>query len=191
METPPSPVTELLSAYRHGQQDVLDELLPHVYDDLHRLAHLHLRRERAGHTLDTTALVHESYLNLVGRRAGAWDSRAHFLAVASKAMRHILVDHARRRNAQKRGGDQHRVTLEAQFIPHESPVLDVLTLDQALTWLAEHDERMARVVECRFFGGMTMEETAQALGIGKRTAERAWRRARAYLYQYLQAEPTS
>lgn len=168
-----------------GNLDVIDRLLPLVYDELRRLAHRHLRRERADHTLDTTGLVHEVYLQLVDQTSVEWRDRAQFFAFASKAMRHFLIDYARRKNAQKRGGRRRRVELEAHMLPVEEQVAELLALDDALTDLAAHDARMARVVECRYFGGMTMKDTAEALGVSKRTAERDWTRAKAYLYRAL------
>lgn len=174
-------VTQLLASYDQLDREGYDELFHLVYDDLRRLARHHLRRERSGHTLNTTALVHESYLKLVDPEGSSWQDRAHFLAVASKAMRHILIDYARRRSAQKRGGDQHRVTLDERLLAVESQAHTLLALDQALTKLSEKDARLGQVVECRYFGGMTVEETAAAVGVSVRTVHRDWERAKAYL----------
>lgn len=180
-----SEVTRLLVDARTGDIDVLDRLLPLVYEELRRLARRHLRRERADHTLDTTGLVHEVYLKLVDQTAVEWRDRAQFFGLASKAMRHLLIDHARRKNAQKRGGRRDRVTLEEAMVPVQMQGAELLQLDEALQALAERDPRMVRVVECRFFGGMTVEETAEAIGVSKRTVERDWTRAKAYLYRAL------
>lgn len=163
----------------------IDELLPEVYEELRKIAHRHLRKERAGHTLNTTALVHESYVSLARTDDLEWESRTHFCAVASRAMRHILVDYARRRGAAKRGGGRIRITLGEGVAAHDEPPHELLALDAALQALAERDERLARVVECRFFGGMTVDETAEALDISRRTVERDWTRAKAYLYRTL------
>jgi RNA polymerase sigma-70 factor, ECF subfamily len=162
-----------------------DPISATVYGELRKIAAIHLRREQTGHTLQPTALVHEAYLRLVGQGAEIWNSRAHFLAVASQMMRRILVDHARARLREKRRGSSTRVTLsgaEDQAAVLQAEVLDV---DRALTRLAEIDERKARLVEMRFFGGLTMEETAAALELSMTTAERDWRFARAFLIHEL------
>ena len=148
------------------------------------MAHRILRGERAGHTLSTTALVHECYLNLVDRT----QYRAHFLAVAARAMRHLLIGYARRRTAQKRGGVQHRVTLDDHMISVDEQAADLMAVHHALDELSSRSPRMGKVVECRFFGGLTIEETARAVGISKRTVQRDWKRARAYLHHLLRAE---
>ncbi len=157
-----------------------------VYDELRRLAHRHLAREAEGHTLSTTALVHEAYLRLGAEGTGAFNDRTHFFAVAARAMRHILVDHARRQHAVKRGDGARGVPLETveQLAVEERAGL-LVALDEALARLAALDPRQAEVVECRFFAGLTEEETAQALGIGLRTAKRDWAKARSWLYQEL------
>jgi RNA polymerase sigma factor (TIGR02999 family) len=181
--------TQLLSDLGSGKEGAFDRLFPLVYDELKRIAHLHLRKERSSHTLNTTGLVHECYINLAEHQ-GSWQDRAHFSAIASRAMRRILVDYARRRNAQKRGGaDQRRVTLDDRIISIEQQATDLLVMDEALTNLTNHDERLGRLVECRFFGGMTIEETASAMGISVRTAHRDWKRAKAYLNRALQDDP--
>lgn len=162
----------------------LGELLPEVYDDLRRIARNHLRRNRAGVTLDTTAVVHEAYLKLLGGN-GAWNDRGHFFALASTAMRQLLVDHARRRQAGKRGGGALHVTLSEAAASGAAPMLDVLTLDAALADLAGLDPMLERVVECRFFAGLSVEETATALGRSTRSVERDWARARAHLFESL------
>ena len=158
-------------------------LLPVVYDELRRLAHRHLRREAADHTLATTELVHEAYLRLASQSRVQWNGRAHFLGVAATVMRRILVDHARGHHSLKRGGALARVPLELAELAGDEPAELLLALDEALGRLQARDERQARVVECRFFGGMTEEETAEALGVGLRTVKRDWAKARSWLYQ--------
>ena len=171
--------------HRNGGSDALDQLFPVVYDELCHIAHRHLLRERSGHTLSTTALVHECYLNLADRTLTAWQDRAHFLAIASKAMRRLLIDYARRRNAQKRGGNQARITFDDGLVSVQAQAAELLSLDEALSALAERHARMAEVVECRFFGGMTVKETASALDVSTRTVEADWTRAKAYLRRAL------
>ncbi|MGH7541674.1 MAG: ECF-type sigma factor [Gemmatimonadota bacterium] len=188
-EEAPSMVDEPGRAGSRVPGDDVDALVPAMYEELRKIAHRHLRRERAGHTLNTTALVHESYLSLAGSGDLEWQSRAHFCAVASRAMRHILVDYARRRSAAKRGGARIQITLAEGMAADEDPAHDLLALDEALERLAAWDERLARVVECRFFGGMTVDETAEALGTSRRTVERDWTRAKAYLYRMLVPAP--
>ena len=174
-------------APRDIPQDVA-EVFPAVYEELRSLAHRHLAREAEGHTLSTTALVHEAYLRLGDQEGGsvAFNDRTHFFAIAARAMRHILVDHARRQHATKRGDGARRVPLEAVvgLAADERNGL-LVALDEALEELAALDARQARVVECRFFAGLTEEETAEALGIGLRTAKRDWAKARSWLYQAL------
>jgi RNA polymerase sigma factor (TIGR02999 family) len=179
------PVTALLHQYSHGDEAAFDELFPLVYEDLRRIARRMLRGERADHTLGTTALVHECYLNLVDRTQCSLQDRAHFFAVAARAMRHLLIDYARKRNAQKRGGKQHRVTLDDAMISVEEQAADLLALDHALEQLAKHSPRMERIVECRFFGGLTVRETARALDVSPRTVQRDWTRAKAHLHRAL------
>ncbi len=178
-------LTRLLASCSDGNEEAFDRLIPLVYADLRTIAHRRLRSERAGHTLDTTAVVHEAYLQLVNQATATWRDRAHFFAVASRVIRHVLIDYARRRDAVKRGGGRLQVPLREAMTGQEPRTVDLLALDEALTELADHDERMAQVVECRFFGGMTMEETAAAVGVSQRTAERDWTRARAHLYRSL------
>lgn len=182
-------VTGLLAQWRAGDRGAIDRLVPLVYDDLRRIARRHLRLERPDHTLDTSALVHESYLQLVDQPSAEWRDRAHFFAAASRAMRHILVDYARQRLAKKRGGsDRLRVDLEEVPTPVGEYASSLLDLDAALTRLGERNDRLARVVECRYFGGMPVRETAEALGVSTRTVERDWTRAKAYLYGELHHE---
>jgi RNA polymerase sigma factor (TIGR02999 family) len=178
-------VTDILLDLPGGRQSV-DRLLPLVYEELRRIAHLLLQGENAGHTLTTTALVHEGYLRLVDQRRVTWVDRAHFLAVAATAMRRILVDYARRRTASKRGAGSRPLTLdEAAVALADERAQEMLDLDEALTRLATLNERLARVVECRFFGGLTTTETAAALDVTPRTIERDWAKAKSWLYQEL------
>ena len=178
-------VTRLLSDWSDGDREAFNRLLPIVYEDLRSIAHNHLARERADHTLNTQGLVHESYLNLVdGARVG-WRDRGHFFAVASRAMRHVLIDHARRKKAEKRGGGSVPVTLNEQVVADDAQFDRLIAIDQALNRLEEHDPRLARVVECRFFAGLSATETAAAIGTSLRTVERDWTRARAYLKRAL------
>jgi RNA polymerase sigma factor (TIGR02999 family) len=179
MGQPPS-VTDLLVRAGAGDRDALDGAFPLVYEELRGLAHAHLRHEAAGHTLSTTGLVHEAYLRLTGHAAGGWHDHPHFLAIASKAMRRVLVDHARRAHAAKRSGAHVSLDSAHALVLEERTDL-VVALDEALDRLAALDERQARVVECRFFGGLTEPETADALGISLRTAKRDWAKARSWL----------
>lgn len=175
-------VTPPLRDAAANDQAALDRLLPLVYDELRRIAHNRLLAEATGHTLNTTALVHEAYLKLVDQTQAEWVDRAHFLALASLAMRRILVDYARKHSAAKRGGERKRVPLDAANLSVEDRAETLIELDQALTRLAGIDARLSRVVECRFFGGMTEEETAAALGITSRTVRSDWATAKSLLY---------
>lgn len=178
-------ITELLHACSNGERSAFDRLIPLVYDDLRAIAHNRLLAERPDHTLNTTGIVHDAYLNLVNQATATWRDRAHFFAVSSKVIRNLLIDHARTRKAAKRGGGAVHVPL-AEHLEGKGPgTVDLLALDEALADLGTKDERLERLVECRFFGGMTMEEVAETLGVSLRTVERDWRRARAYLYQAL------
>ncbi len=178
-------ITDLLTELRNGRREVLDRLFPLVYDELRRIAHFTRSPGGSGGTLGTTALVHEAYLKLVDQTRAEWKDRAHFYAVAAMAMRQILVDHARARGALKRGGERRRVSLEDAHLPVEDQAVAVLELDEALTKLSRLDERLARVVECRFFGGLTEEETAEVLGVTARTVRRDWVKAKGLLYEEL------
>ena len=178
-------ITELLRACSRGQRDAFDRLIPLVYDDLRAIAHRRLAAERSEYTLDTTGVVHEAYLRLVHQATATWRDRAHFFAISSKVIRNLLIDHARERLAVKRGAGAIHVPLADELNGNEPRTIDLLALDEALARLGEMDERLERLVECRFFGGLTMEETAEVLGTSLRTVERDWRRARAYLYQAL------
>ncbi len=181
----PGDITQLLVAVREGESSAMDELFPLVYDELRGMAHGRLRRRQPSQTLNTTALVHEAYLKLVDQTRAQWNDRSHFLAVASVAMRHILVDHARRRTAAKRGGPERDVTLDDMQPGAMNRAEEILALDQALEALAELSERLAKLVELRFFGGLSVAETAEVLEVSERTVKRDWRKARAFLYRTL------
>ena len=174
-------VTRILCAARDGSDHALEELLPVVYTQLHGLARRQLRRERDGHTLQATALVNEAYLRLVAERERNWENRAHFMTVAATAMRRVLVNHAEKRRAQKRGGDRERIALDEALDVLAERAADVLALDEALDRLAAFDPQKGRIVELRFYGGLTIEETAHVLGVSTRTVERGWRLAKAWL----------
>lgn len=174
-------VTVLLSQLSAGDRDAQARLIPQVYEELRRLAAAYMRRERPDHTLQPTALVHEAYAHLVEHPNAQWQNRAHFLATAAQVMRHILVDHARARRADKRGGVQHQVTLDEALLPSSDRTVDILSIHQALERLTVFDARQGQVVELHFFGGMTFEEIALVLGISERTVKREWSMARAWL----------
>jgi RNA polymerase sigma factor (TIGR02999 family) len=187
---PATGITELLADLRGGRREAFDQILPLVYHELRRAA----RRElavRPSDTLSTTALVHELYLKFSRAQRADWRNRSHFLSVAAVAMRHILVDRARRRTADKRGGPQRHITLDDNLIAADTQAESLLELHEALDQLALLNERLARVVECRFFGGMTEQETAEALHITERTVRRDWIKARGLLYQALGAETSA
>jgi RNA polymerase sigma factor (TIGR02999 family) len=178
-------VTRLLGALRGGDDAALDRLFPLVHDDLRTIAARLLRHEAPGHTLQPTDLVHEAYLRLAGGPSATPEDRAHFLAIAARAMRHLLVDHARRRRAAKRGGGASPVRITNEQVGVDLSFDELLALDDALERLGALDPRLRQVVECRFFGGLTEPETAQALGVTTRTVQRDWARARAWLYSEL------
>jgi RNA polymerase sigma-70 factor, ECF subfamily len=182
---PDHDITELLLACSKGESDAMDRLIPLVYDDLREIARRRLAGERADHTLNTTALVHEAYVKLVDQSAAGWKDRAHFFAVSARVIRNLLIDYAREKRAAKRGGGAIHLPLDDRIEGRNPRTIDLLALDEALTALGRHDERLERVVECRFFGGMSMEETAATLGVSVSTARRDWLRARAYLYRGL------
>lgn len=176
----PQDLTQLLIACGHGDREALDRLVPVVYDELRKLAGHHMRRERADHTLQTSALINEAYLRLIDK-PGSWQSRAHFFGVAARLMRQILVDHARARQTDKRGGGQSPLALsDAHDAGHEMAT-DLIALNEALTRLAAIDPQQSRIVELRFFGGLTIEETAEVLGVSHTTVEKDWNMARAWL----------
>lgn len=186
-EASPADVTQLLLDWSRGDRTALNRLMPLVYEELRRLADRSLRHERSGHTLQGTALVHEAYLKLVDQRQVRWQDRAHFFAVSAQLMRRILVDHARRHGAVKRGSDKPRIALQEVDTPAASTSLvDWLALDRALDRLAKLDERQVRIVELRFFGGLTIEETAEVLRISPATVKNEWSLARGWLYRELQ-----
>ncbi len=186
MSTPvESEVSQLLLAWGRGDQEALERLTPLVYTELRRLASRQLRRERPDHTLQTTALVHEAYLALVDQRQANWQNRAQFFAIAAQLMRRILVDYARSHRAAKRGGDYLKVSLDEAIALAEEKSADLLALDEALVRLADLDPQQSRVVELRVFGGLSVEETAAALGISPRTVKREWSMAKAWLHQQL------
>jgi len=182
---PDHDVTALLMAWRAGDEEALRHLAPLVYDELHRLADRYMRGERSGHSLQTTALVNEAYLRLVDSSRVRWQNRVHFFAVAAQLMRRILVDFARRRKYQKRGGDWHKITLAEGFDVGANVDRDLVAIDEALQELARLDARKAQVVELRFFGGLSVEETAEALHVSTDTVGRDWRAAKAWLTREL------
>lgn len=189
MTKPPlDDLTELLGAWSAGDQGALNEMIPLVYDELHRLASRYLRRERPNHTLQTTALVHEAYLRLAREQNGNWQNRIQFFAVASQLMRHILVDYARNHNAAKRGGNCARISFDEAMIGSEGTSTDLMALDEALNNLAALDPQQSRVVELRVFGGLTVEEMSEVLGVSPRTIKREWSMARAWLHQRIMKE---
>jgi RNA polymerase sigma factor (TIGR02999 family) len=180
----PKTVTQLLLEWRQGDQQALDQLMPLVYDELRQLASRQLRRERPGHTLQTTALVHEAYLRLIDQNV-SWQNRTHFFGIAAQMMRRILVDHARHHHYAKRGGGAPKLSLdEALDLPAERAA-ELVALDEALTSLATLYPRQSQIVELRYFGGLTIEETAEVLGIGTTTVIREWSLAKAWLYREL------
>ena len=190
--TTPSPsqqeVTVLLGNWRDGDVGALEKLIPLVQPELHRLAHHYMSRERAGHTLQTTALLDEAYLLLVDHTKRNWQNRTHFVAAAAQLMRRIMVDHARERHALKRGGDLLKVTLDEAAAVTETRSEELLALDDALERLAAQDSRKSQIVELRYFGGLTVEETAEFLKLSQRTVEREWNMAKAWLYRALSGE---
>lgn len=181
-------ITTLLSQWSAGDEAAFHQLVELAYDDLRAIAHRRLIASGSPDTLATTALVHEAFLRLAGHAGGSWEGRAQFFAFASRAMRHILVDHARRAHAEKRGGEAVRVPLQEITVAGTDDVTDVLGVNEALLRLSERHPRMAQVVELRFFGGMSVEETAEVLRTSVRTVEREWTRAKAYLLESLDAE---
>jgi len=181
-----SEITQMLRECSDGKREAWDNLLPLVYDELHRQAARYLRNERRGHTLQTTALIHEAYLKLIDQREVNWESRTHFFAIAAQAMRRILVDYAKTAHRKKRGGDYIKLPLEeAMMVAAEEKSVDLIALDEALNKLAEQDEQQARVVELRYFSGLTLEETAEALHISRATVAGDWNMAKVWLYREL------
>jgi RNA polymerase sigma-70 factor (ECF subfamily) len=186
---PTSTISRLLESVRNGDAAATAALTPMLYNELHRLAMHHMRNERPGHTLQATALVNEAYLKLMDNREANWQNRAHFLAIASQAMRRVLIDHARSKRRVKRGGLQQKVSLEDVVIAAEEQSYDLVALDGALDRLAKVDARQSRIVELRFFGGLSVEQTAEVLGISAKTVKRDWAVARAWLHRELRNNP--
>jgi RNA polymerase sigma factor (TIGR02999 family) len=178
-------VTRLLLEWGDGNQQALEEMLPLIYDELRRLAHNFLYRERPGHTLQTTALVHEAYLKLIDQRDARWQNRAHFFAIAAQAMRRILIDSARKHIADKRGGGGEKLSLAEVATVTPEPDSNLLALDEALNALAEIDAQQSRIIELRYFGGLTIDETAEVMKLSPATIKREWTMARAWLHQSL------
>jgi RNA polymerase sigma factor (TIGR02999 family) len=179
-------ITQMLRELSSGKSEAWDNLLPLVYDELHRQAERYLRRERQGHTLQTTALINEAYLKLIDQRNVNWENRTHFFAIAAQAMRRILVDYAKTARRKKRGGDDVKLSLEkAAMVAAEERSVDLIALDEALNKLAAQDARQARVVELRYFSGLSLEETAEALHISRATVASDWNMAKVWLYREL------
>jgi RNA polymerase sigma factor (TIGR02999 family) len=185
LDDAPRDVTALLREWSGGDSAASERLMPLVYDELRRLARGYLRRERADHTLQPTALVNEAYLRLVDQTRVNWQSRAHFYGIAARMMRRVLVDHARSHAAEKRGGARHRLSLDDVSLPVEERAAELVALDDALVSLAELDPRKARVVELRFFGGLEVKEAAEVLGVSDKTVMREWERAKLWLCREL------
>jgi RNA polymerase sigma factor (TIGR02999 family) len=186
--TSPQEITKLLVAWSQGDEAALEKLTPLVYQELHRLAHRYLGRERAGHTLQTTALVHEAYLRLIDRQQFEWQNRAHFFAISAQLMRRILVDFARTRRYRKRGGGAQQVTFDEAAVVAPERSADFIALDDALNELSKLDQRQARVVELRFFSGLTIEETAEVLKVAPITVRRDWSLAQTWLLRELRRD---
>ncbi len=189
MSGSPADITRLLHAAANGDRRDADALMSAIYEDLRRLAVAQMRGERRDHTLQPTALAHEAYIKLIGQHSVDWKDRSHFFSVASRLIRRILVDHAREKHAQKRGGGFDRATLDDRDIAAPEHDVDLLALDEALTMLAEIHPRQAEIVELRYFGGLTIEEIAELLGVGKRSVDRDWGIAKAWLYCQLSDDP--
>jgi len=185
MTSSPQQVTELLHDWRNGDRQALDELMPLVYEELRRIAHRYMRRERPGQSMQTTALVNEAYLRLVGSAPVEWQDRAHFFAISATVMRHLLVDRARARQYEKRGGGARQVSLDEAAAVSPAQDLNLLALDEVLEKLAAIDERKSRLVELRYFGGLSAEEAAALLGVSEITVKREWLKAKAWLYREL------
>jgi RNA polymerase sigma factor (TIGR02999 family) len=188
MEATPNEVTDLLRLWQRGDQTALDKLAPLVYDELHRLAHQYLYRERSGHTLQTTALVNEAYLRLVRQNDVDWKSRAHFFAVSARVMRHILVDYARQHSALKRGGEFQKQMLDGEVFVSAERASELVALDEALQSLQKSHSRQSKVVELRYFGGLNNKEASAVMNVSETTIERDWRFAKAWLYRELNAK---
>jgi len=176
-------ITQFLTRWDHGDSAALDELIPLIYNELHRIAHGYMRRERPGHTLQTSALINEAYVRLIDQRRAHWQNREHFFAIAARLMRRVLVDQARRKGSGKRGDSPLLVSLHEGMAVAGAPEMDLVKLDDALKDLEALDERRSRIVDMRFFGGLSLKEIAEALGISVPTVEREWRAARAWLHK--------
>ncbi|MGE0131630.1 MAG: sigma-70 family RNA polymerase sigma factor [Blastocatellales bacterium] len=187
MDTSPD-VTQLLIAWSDGDSEALEQLMPMVYRELKRQAEKRLRRERPGHTLEPTALVHEAYLKLIDQKQARWRNRAHFFAIAAQAMRRILVDHARARQSEKRGGADQKFSFDEAIDVSDQRADQMVALDDALKTLAEIDPQKSSVVELKYFGGLSLEETAEALSVSRATVVREWRMAKAWLYGELSTQ---
>src|SRR6185295_7198425 len=187
MQTPEN-VTQLLIDWGKGDKEALDKLVPLVYEELRRQAARYLRHERVGHTLQTTALIHEAYVRLVDQRNVHWQNRAHFFGIAAQMMRRILVDHARTKKRAKRGGSDIRISFTEAALKTPDRDLDIVALDEALERLAQIDEQQSRIVELRFFSGLTVEETAEVLSISTATVKRDWSMAKAWLHREISGE---
>lgn len=183
----PKDVTQILLDWSRGDPEAPDKLMPLVYDELRRIASQYLRRERADHTLQPTALVHEAYLKLVDQQRVSWQNRAHFFAIAAQAMRRILVSYARQHLAAKRGGPRQRLTLDEAMGAAQQREVDLIALDEAMTNLEAIDPQQSRIIELRFFGGLSVEETAQVIGVSPATVKREWTMARAWLHRRMSA----
>jgi RNA polymerase sigma-70 factor (ECF subfamily) len=188
MTPSPQEITRWLVAWNHGDQAALEKLMPLVYSELHRIAKRYMEREKPGHTLQTTAVIHEAYLRLADQPQANWQNRAHFFGVAARVMRHILVDYARARNRMKQGGDVHHVSLEEAAVISLEPAAELVALDDALTALAETDARKSQVVELKYFGGLSIEEAAEVLKVSPGTVMRDWSMAKAWLYRALKRQ---
>lgn len=191
--TPKQTVTRLLQNYERDDQGVVDQLFEHVYEELHRIARARRYQWQGNNTLNTTAILHDAYLKLVDQSVIEWQSRSHFFSAASKAMRHILINYARDQNRQKRGGDQQRVSFERLNLAASGEINfsddyneALLMLDEALKRLEKENQRLSTIVECRFFGGMTIKETAASLGVSPSTVKRGWKTAQLWIYRELQ-----
>jgi RNA polymerase sigma factor (TIGR02999 family) len=191
MESAANEVTQLLLDWSNGNKTAMEKLLPLIYGELRRIARNYLNREREGHTLQTTALVHEAYLKLIDQRSVHWQNRAHFFAIAAQAMRRILLDHARRHVTEKRGGEGRKISLDDAESPSLSPDENLIALDHALNKLAEIDPQASRIVELRYFGGLTVEETAEVMELSPRTVKREWAMARGWLYRAITGKAES
>jgi len=187
MTPSPHQITQLLKDWGNGDQAARDQLMPLVYDELRRMAHQHMRKERPGHTLQTSALVNEAFVRLVDQSEVEWQNRAHFFGIAAQMMRRILVDYARSRGYAKRGGDARQVSLDEVVIVSEERTAEVVALDDALKGLAEFDLRKSKIVELRFFGGLSIEETAEVLAVSPGTVMRDWTLAKAWLRKQIVA----